>query len=228
MKVYIIQHVDFEKPGFILDWVYENNHTVSYSFLYENQLLPDLNDFDLLIILGGPMSVNDINIHLWLTVELEFIKKCVAQQKSILGICLGAQLIASALDAKVYKGPHKEIGWFPVSWKYKIINDIPEESTVFHWHGDTFDVPQGARHIASTEGITNQAFIYNNTIIGLQFHLEVTPESVEFMIQNCSSEIVQGRYIQTIEQIRANHVNIEKNKYLLFSILNNLSNSINL
>jgi GMP synthase-like glutamine amidotransferase len=227
MNVHILQHVDFEKPGLIEEWANENNHILSFTHLYKNQLLPDLNNFDLLVIMGGPMGVYDSDKYHWISKELDFIRKSVEKNKAILGICLGAQLLASALGARVYKGPNKEIGWFPVQWKNNPNIGIPEQHTVFHWHGDTFDIPEGAIHLASSEGVQNQAFIYNNNVIGLQFHLEVTSQSVELMLKNCIDDLTDGKYVQSADEIK-NRVSISQtNKKYLWSILNYLSDRIN-
>jgi GMP synthase-like glutamine amidotransferase len=227
MNVHIIQHVDFEKPGLIEDWANENNHIISFTHLYKNQLSPDLNNFDLLIIMGGPMGVYDFDKYPWISKELDFIRKCVEKNKAILGICLGAQLLASALGARVYEGPNKEIGWLPVSWKKSPINNIPDQHNVFHWHGDTFDIPNGATHLASSKGVPNQAFIYNNNVIGLQFHLEVNSQSVDLMLKNCIDDLTDGKYVQSIEEIKNGSSFSQINKEYLWSILNYLSDRIN-
>jgi GMP synthase-like glutamine amidotransferase len=226
MTVHIIQHVEFEKPGLIENWAIENNHSLSFTYLYKNQHLPDFNNFDLLIIMGGPMGVYDSDKYPWITSEIEFIRKSAEINKPVLGICLGAQLLASALGAAVYIGPNKEIGWFPVSWNNNPFNGIPDKHVVFHWHGDTFDIPDGATHLAVSEGVPNQAFIYNNAI-GLQFHLEVTSHSVDLMLKNCSNDITNGKYIQSIEEIKNGVSNSQINKKYLWSILNYLYDRIN-
>jgi GMP synthase (glutamine-hydrolysing) len=155
--------------------------------------------------MGGPMGVNDDKCP-WLTEEKKFIEKSVAANKIVIGICLGAQLIASVLGAKVYKNEHKEIGWYPVrtteaAQDSLVFRTLPKEFMAFHWHGDTFDIPSGAIKMAESNGCANQAFEYNVKVIGLQFHLESTRDSIDKLITNCGDEIVESKYIQPSEKM---------------------------
>ncbi len=139
-------HVPFEGPGFIADWTGEKGHELHYTRFYLGDALPDASDLDMLIIMGGPMNVFDFHIHSWMEDEIAWVKDFIETGKPVLGICLGAQIIASALGEEVYPGPHKEIGWhnlqfFPAMGNFKICKDLPVTRKVFHWHGDTFNVP---------------------------------------------------------------------------------------
>ena len=150
------------------------------------------------------MSVNDEAEFPWLVAEKRFIGKVIHTGKPVLGICLGAQLIAAAMGAKIYKNNVKEIGWFPIKSsseedKEKFV--FPGSVEVFHWHGETFDLPVGAICLASSEGCKNQAFQIGNSVIGLQFHLETTPKSAEDIVAHCRNELIGGQYIQTAEEI---------------------------
>ena len=150
------------------------------------------------------MSVNDENDHPWLADEKNFIRKFIESGKPTLGICLGAQLIANSMGGKVFKNPVKEIGWYPVQAITSLSNTIfrfPEEMIVFHWHGETFTLPPQAIPTAESEGCKNQAFQIGNNVIGLQFHLETTPDSAQALVENCRNELVEGKYIQTEQQI---------------------------
>jgi GMP synthase-like glutamine amidotransferase len=150
--------------------------------------------------MGGPMSVNDVSEHPWLVAEKEFIKHMVIAGKPVLGVCLGAQLIANAMGGRVFKNRVKEIGWFPVEAVKNESNSVfhfPDVSEVFHWHGETFDLPEGAIQVARSKGCENQAFQMGNNVIGLQFHLETTPDSARAIIENCRDELVEGEYIQS-------------------------------
>jgi GMP synthase-like glutamine amidotransferase len=145
------------------------------------------------------MSVNDEELFSWLAEEKRFISKAISNNKGILGICLGCQLIASALGSKVYPGKEKEIGWFPV-YSQQTSHDtpiFPDSFEAFHWHGETFDLPPEAVFLASSAAYRNQAFQIGRRILGLQFHLEATPESVAAMISYCSRELSPQHYIQT-------------------------------
>ncbi len=204
MNAHILQHVSFEGAGCIIDWLNRKGANISYTRLYDNEILPDPDTVDLLIIMGGPMSVNDEYDYKWLKDEKEFIKAAIDKKTAVLGICLGAQLIASALGAKVYANNNKEIGWFPVDAEP---NELPlfrfqPRSTVFHWHGETFELPDGAIRLASTEVCKNQAFQIGSNVIGLQFHLEATPETSGLMLENCADELIDGEFIQSMEELR--------------------------
>ena len=142
--------------------------------------------------------------------------------KSVLGICLGAQLIADVLDARVYPGPQKEIGWFPIRRAEGAPDIIPEKLTVFHWHGDTFEIPAGATRIASSAACINQGFVYNDRVVALQFHLETTPESMEALIENCANELTDAPFIQTAEQMRGNISSIADINAAMDNLLNAL------
>ncbi|MDQ7055614.1 MAG: type 1 glutamine amidotransferase [Persephonella sp.] len=166
MRLHYIQHVHFETPANIFRWAEKKNYTISGTKLFLGEKLPPLEQFDFLIVMGGPMGVYDEDKFPWLTQEKKFIEQCIKADKKILGICLGAQLIADVLGARVYKNSHKEIGWFPVylteeGKKSQSFKGFPREFTAFHWHGDTFEVPKGAVHTAFSEGCKNQSFEYN-------------------------------------------------------------------
>lgn len=226
MKIHYIQHVPFENLGNIENWAKEQKHSLSATKVYENANFPDLNSFDLLIILGGPMNILEEEKYSWLKQEKEFIKRAIDAKKTVLGICLGAQLIANILGANVYRNEHKEIGWFPVIFSKKgknniLFDNIADEIEVFHWHGDTFDLPIGAEILASSKVCKNQAFIYQSRVIGLQFHLESSPQSIENLIKNCSDEIVNEQYIQTSTEMM-NVGKAEKLESYLYNFLNNL------
>jgi GMP synthase-like glutamine amidotransferase len=162
--------------------------------------LPDVNEIDLLIVMGGPMSVNDDSIFPWLATEKQFIRDAVMSGKSVLGVCLGAQLIASAMGAQVYRNRVKEIGWFPVqgvSSSESSMFCFPSSVEAFHWHGETFNLPSGAIRLARSEGCENQAFQLGRSVIGLQFHLETTPESAREIVANCRAELLPSEYVQS-------------------------------
>ena len=180
------------------------HHGLSVTRLYRGDTLPGDSDYDWVVILGGPMSVRDEARHPWLTDEKRFIEGAIRKEKTVLGICLGAQLIADVLGAPVYKNSHKEIGWFPItrtveSDESPVFGSLPKRFLAFHWHGETFDLPSGAVRMAESEACLNQAFLYGQRVIGTQFHLESTRESVEALLGNCSGDLVRGKYIQSPE-----------------------------
>ncbi len=186
MKLHYLQHVPFEGLGIIENWAVSNGFEISCTRLFADEKLPDIGSFDWLVVMGGPMGIYDHEAHPWLMAEKQLIKNTIDAGKTVLGICLGAQLIADVLGAKVYPGPQKEIGWFPLQGSNPL---LPETLTAFHWHGDTFEIPKGATHLASSAACKNQGFIYNGRVVGLQFHLETTPQSMEALIENCGDEL---------------------------------------
>jgi GMP synthase-like glutamine amidotransferase len=205
MKALILQHVPFEGPGSIEHWLRARDATIQYSRFYQSCTLPDIATVDLVIAMGGPMSVNDEAQYPWLKAEKAFIREAVRRGLPVVGICLGAQLIASALGASVHANGEKEIGWFPIeaTASAPAAFRFPARATVFHWHGETFALPVGAIHLASSAACTNQAFQLGKNVIGLQFHLETTPATAELLLQNCGHELIDATYIQSAQTIRA-------------------------
>lgn len=205
MKIHYLQHVAFEGPAAIIDWARVNNHGISGTFLHAKQSLPNENDFDWLIVMGGPMSVNDTDQHPWLQPEIALIADAIAANKPVLGVCLGAQLIARALGASVGPSPQKEIGWFPVTGEAlaadNLFAGLPAQFTPLHWHGEAVELPAGAWRLARTPGCPVQAFQYGAKVIGLQFHLEATPKSVADLVAYAGHEIGAGEFQQTPKQI---------------------------
>ena len=204
MRAHYLQHVPFEGLGSIETWLKHRGYEITCTRLFDTEPLPSIDTIDLLIIMGGPMSVNDEQIYPWLAQEKAFIQRAIETGNPVLGICLGAQLIASAMDAKVFPNPAKEIGWFPIhsvkSNEEKAFS-FPEELDVFHWHGETFSLPAGAVRIAESRGCENQAFQLGRHVIGLQFHLETTPDSARAIVENCDDELIDGEYIQAAAAI---------------------------
>jgi GMP synthase-like glutamine amidotransferase len=228
INIHCLMHVPFEGPGIIELWAQEKKHPMGYTRFYENDPLPEPSQVDMLVIMGGPMNVFDFHIHSWMQDEIEWVRNYIDLGKPVIGICLGAQIIAAALGAEVYPGKHKEIGWhnlqfLPSLGEFRICKHLPSTRKVFHWHGDTFRVPEGAIRIACSAAYQNQGFIYNNKAIALQFHLEVTPESVAELVENCRGELVQGDYIQTEKEILRESRCFETNQELMFRFLDYLS-----
>jgi GMP synthase-like glutamine amidotransferase len=205
MRVHVLQHVSFEGLGSIAAWLEARQAMISYTRFLGAPHLPALDSIDMIIIMGGPMSVNDEDQFPWLVQEKQFIRDAVVHEIPILGICLGAQLIAGAMGARVYRNPVKEIGWFPIRAVPAPAGNLrlPQECAAFHWHGETFDLPAGAVHLARSAGCENQAFQLNRDVIGLQFHLETTLESAVALLDNCRDDIVAGPYIQSELALRS-------------------------
>ncbi len=222
MKLHWLQHVPFEGLGMIEEWAIDQHMEIDCTRLAAGEKLPEISTFDWLVVMGGPMGIHDQTQYPWLVAEKEFIKQAIDAEKKVLGICLGAQLIADVLGAKVYPGPQKEIGWFPIHRSSDSPKVLPEELTVFHWHGDTFDLPADATRLASSAGCENQGFITRDRVVGLQFHMETTPESMAALIENCGDELTDACSIQTPEQMHAGLSNLENLHAAMRHMLNTL------
>lgn len=227
MRIHIFQHAAFEKPGVVADWAAEQGHTTTYTLLYDKQHeFPAIDDIDALVVMGGPMGAYDDHLHSWLSREKTYITDCIHAGKKVLGICLGAQLVAACLGASVYRAPHKEIGWFAVQptgdcksvpWIYEFFAHAP---TVFHWHGDTFDIPHRAVHLLHSAATQHQAFLYNDNVLAFQFHAEITPQLLHDMMQHFSESDQPAHFVQSKEEIaRGLQHHIEQLGVLMRTIL---------
>ncbi len=193
MNVLIVKHIGVEGPGSIGMHLHQEGIPYRILNLEANERFPKLDGLTHVILLGGPMNVYEEDRYPFLAQEDLFIKEAVQRGKRILGICLGAQLIAKALGAKVYRAPAKEIGWYDLSLTKEARSDpvfsgFPETFSAFQWHGDTFDLPKAAKLIATSDPILNQAFRYGENAYGLQFHLEVTEEMIGEWVKEYEEE----------------------------------------
>jgi len=206
MRMHYLQHVAFEGPAAIADWARDRGHALTGTRLDRGEPLPGVADFDWLVVMGGPMSVADVGEYPWMAAELQLIRETVAAGRRVLGVCLGAQLMAHALGARVYRAANKEIGWFTVEAIKGATNDtfdgFPPRFTPLHWHSDTFELPAGAIHLVRGPACPNQAFQLGPRVLGLQFHLEATPESVAALVDHCAEEIGDGPWEMAPEVIR--------------------------
>jgi GMP synthase-like glutamine amidotransferase len=224
MRAHYFQHVPFEGLGSIESWLKVAGYEITSTRFFESTELPDIREIDMLVIMGGPMSVNDEAKYPWLVSEKQFIREAVNSGKPVLGICLGAQLIAAAFGAKVYRNSVKEIGWFPIqgisSNDESIFFKFPESIKAFHWHGETFDLPPQAVRLAKSDECENQAFQLGKSVIGLQFHLETTPNAAQDIVSNCRDELVPSQYVQTENEILSVKSETYKSiNYLMANIL---------
>ena len=228
MRLHSFEHVPFEDLAEIGVWAENNGYNLSRTRFYANDKLPAPGEIDWLVVMGGPMNIYEEDRYPWLTQEKAFIAEAISQKKLVLGICLGAQLIADVLGGPVSRNTFKEIGWLPVrlnaaAGNSPLFQNLPTEFTAFHWHGDTFQIPQGAQGVAFSAGCFNQAFVHNNHVVGLQFHLESTPDSVKKLIDNCRDELVTGPYIQTAaEMLAPKHFFVEVRK-IMNTLLHNMA-----
>lgn len=204
VRAHYLQHEPQEGLGSIESWLRGRGWEIRGTLLHEGEALPDVSEFDLLVIMGGGMSANDEARLPWLRAEKDLIRRAIEADKKILGVCLGAQLIASALGARVYPNAEKEIGWHQIR-ATKTDNGnvfrLPDSCEAFHWHGETFDLPEGAVLLAESEACRNQAFQIGQNIIGLQFHLETTPDTARQFVCSGRSDLMPGKFVQSEEEI---------------------------
>jgi len=226
MRMAVLQHVPFEGPAAIADWAGAAGIEMAVTHLYRGDTLPSLPEFGMLTVMGGPMSANDEGVYPWLAPEIALVFDAILAGKTVLGVCLGAQIIAKALGAKVYVAGQKEIGWFPVERAeaaHPIFEGMPPAFTAFHWHGETFDLPADAVRLAKTAATPNQAFAAGEHVLGLQFHIEATPASVMDLLQNAADEIGNGAFEQSPDAIRSGIGPCANLTPLLSRVLGNLT-----
>lgn len=207
-EVLVFQHDPFEDLGTFAEVLEKQGANCRVIQLFHGEMPAEEWDrIQALIILGGPMGVHDEEQFPFLRWEKRIIRAAIDEAVPLLGVCLGAQLIAATLGATVYHGPVKEIGWSPISvtphgQMDSLLGYLPENATVFQWHGDGFDLPSGAIRLASSVNYENQAFRLGKNIYALQFHLEVTPPMIERWIDVRSKDLAQAPYVSP-EKIRA-------------------------
>ncbi|AFY59454.1 type 1 glutamine amidotransferase [Synechococcus sp. PCC 6312] len=227
LRLHYIRHVPFEGPGNIAKWAESRGYSLTGTHLDQNDPFPGLDSFDWLVVMGGPMNVDQEADYPWLAAEKLLILEAINTGKTVLGVCLGAQLIASVLGGVVYPGPEKEIGWFPIELTTKGLQSQlfppgPDQFMVFHWHGDTFTIPSGAWALGSSHACAQQGFLYDQRVLGLQCHLESTPESIQALLDHCADELVPGQYIQSAETIQAQFNYLPELEKTLFYVLDRL------
>jgi GMP synthase-like glutamine amidotransferase len=206
MRIQCLTHVPFEGPAGIADWAQARGHGIDVAPLYAGAVPPGPATYDWLVVMGGPMGVADEDAFPWLVPEKQAIRDAVGAGKTVVGICLGAQLIAEVLGGRVYRNAHREIGWMPIELtpeglESPLVRFLPQSLQVLHWHGDTFDLPPGAVHLARSDACPHQAFLYDGRVLGLQFHLESTPTSVQDLVTQCAEELRPGPFVQSAERI---------------------------
>lgn len=230
MKIHYLQHDDLVQACTIEQWATEQGIILSNTQVHKGEAFPDTLDFDLLIILGGRMGAYEEDDYPWLVDEKLFIKRAIAKNKYVLGLCLGAQILADVLGGLVYPHVHKEIGWWPVHLSPQIegtlLQGLPETMYLFEFHGDTFTLPMGARLLASSEGCENQAFIYNDRVLAVQFHPEVSVKKTQVLAEAVGE--VQGPYSQPTTLYLNEQAYFEQSKQMMFTILCNFQEQIKL
>ncbi|MDZ7690228.1 MAG: hypothetical protein U5K69_03555 [Balneolaceae bacterium] len=227
MNLHVFQHVPYEGPAALQEWADLNKHSVSISNFYEKTTLPNPQQVGLLIVLGGPMGVYEEGRYPWLKKEKAYLKNYIERGGKILGICLGAQLIAKAMGAEVYPHTQKEIGWYPVEWSPELREHsrygfLPDKQPVLHWHGDTFDIPERAINIGQSTACKRQGFLMRDNILALQFHLEMTRKSLQMLAENSEDELAKGgKFVQTSSELLDRDHPFRQCNQTLFTLLDN-------
>lgn len=226
MRVHWLQHAPEDDLGCIAPWLAARGHAVSRTRLYAGDALPSPRDFDALLVMGGAMNVDEQALHPWLVDEKAFLRELLhAGEQRVLGICLGAQLIAEQLGAKVGRNRETEIGWFDVELTdagraYTPLSDWPARSAFFHWHGDAFELPAGATRLAYSAACDQQAFSFGDgRVLCLQFHPEVTSASVRVWLEHPQTHPSPGEYVQSAAQMRGGIAPFANANRLLIGLL---------
>jgi GMP synthase-like glutamine amidotransferase len=230
MKIHYLQHVPFEDLANIESWARSRGHDLTSTQLFLDEALPDMNQFDWLIIMGGPMNIYEDDKYPWLAREKEFIRRAIACDKIVLGICLGAQLMADVLGGTVQRNEYREIGWFPVDLTKEgtmspIFSVLPQRFVALHWHGDTFEIPPGAVRTAESRACINQAFVKGKAI-GLQFHLESSRDSIDHLLENCAGELTGGPYVNRPEELSAHAERLSQIRDLMEKLLDRVEEAL--
>ncbi len=228
MRIHVLQHVPFEDAANIGVWARARDHEVTRTLLYAGESPPQADAFDWLVVMGGPMNADEEARYPWLAAEKRRIAEAVEAGRTVLGVCLGAQLLASVLGGRVYRAARREIGWFPVRLtgegrRDPFLEAFPSEFLAFHWHGDTFDLPPGALRVAETDACPNQAFVVGRRLVGLQFHLDYSEASIRKMIAHCAGELTGGPFVQPAEAMLPAPARIEATQALLETLLDRLA-----
>jgi len=208
MNVLIFQHAAAEAPGTILDWLNTRKLQSLVHHWYRDARAPDAEDYDWLIVLGGNMKVDSEEEHSWMKEEKRFIREWLDAKKPVLGICLGGQLVAQSLGAKITKNPQREIGFHEVmrnGTPHRALRHWPQSTRVYQNHEDTFSLPPGCKNLLTSPACGNQAFAQGDRVLGLQFHPESTREWIlgnAFSVKKTGNETYVQDPAETSAEIR--------------------------
>jgi GMP synthase-like glutamine amidotransferase len=235
MRLHLLHHdpVDSSRNN-ISRWAANKGYAIAHSYLCNNEALPGIEDVDWLIVLGGSQHAWEEEVYPWLPAEKKFIARAVEDNKIILGLCFGAQLLAEALGAEVFVNPHNEIGWHEVSLtpegqRSYLFQNIPEQFTTFHWHADHFALPPGCTRLAYSRATENQAYICRERrLAGLQFHPEYPLESVKYFVREFGDLMQNGPYVAGKEKILSQTEQIPETYALMAAILDNIDHQFKL
>lgn len=225
MRIRYIQHVPFEGIGAIREWASARGHEIAGTLMFTEDF-PHPGEFEMLVVMGGPMNIHQEREFPWLAEEKRFIRAAIDEGKLVLGVCLGAQLVADVLGGEVVRNEQQEIGWFPVELTVAgedsaVFGALPARFETLHWHGDTFSVPACATHTARSACTPNQAFEYDDgRVVAIQFHPEATKASWGELVLACGGEIpAEGAWVSSAEEMLKGTERFERNNGYLFALL---------
>ena len=223
MRLHYFQHVEYTGRAFIPEWAAANNHDLIRVMVPQVDALPCAEEIDALIIVGGPMSIWEVQQHPWLAAEKKLLAGLLYQNTPVLGICLGAQLMAEHLGAKIKACNHLKIGWYLIELNNKINttclrNILPERFESFFWHGDVFELPTDAVPVSRGCEDACQGFVWRRSI-ALQFHLEATPQWARHLVTRDADQLIPAPYVQGAETILAKPDELYRNNNVLMSSL---------
>ncbi len=227
MNVHWFCHAPFEDLGCIAPWLAARHANVTCTRLHEGGVPPPPEQYDWLIVMGGPMNVYEFQRYPWLKGERDAIRAALSAGKRVLGICLGAQLLADVLGGQVARNVHQEIGWFqveltPAGRAARAFAESQPQFQAFHWHGDTFAIPPGYDNLATSEACANQAFASRDArVVGLQFHPEITAANARVWFEH--ERPAPGRYVQTPEEILRELPYFAQNNRQMYRLLARMS-----
>ncbi len=206
MKMLIVTHASFEKPGSIQSWAERNNYQITEIRPYKGDALPNVDDFDFVVVMGGPQSPLEIDKAPYLKDEINMLSDALKLNKRIIGVCLGAQLISEALGARTERSPYREIGCYPLELLCDakadpVFNQFQNNLDVMHWHSDMPGLPEGAVLLAKSEGCPRQIYRYGDRVYGFQCHFELTKELVLEMVKKCPNDLKAGKYIMMEQEL---------------------------
>lgn len=228
MRIVCLRHVDHENPEAISVWAAERGHAFQIVMpVFERY--PSTDDFDMLVVLGGPMGAYEETAYPWLVAEKRFIRDCVEAGRLVLGVCLGGQLVAEAIGGSVRRADVREVGWFPARLTpagraSRVLSVLPDEFVVGLWHGDMFELPAGVESAAATEGGPNQAFeTADGRVVGVQFHLEWTPEALQVLVDRHRDWLEEGGpFVQTESEFLHPGAALARGCALLYDLLDRM------
>lgn len=201
MRIQILQHAEGEWIGSMHSWFANKGYDLTTCRLDKGEPLPTVDSFEWLLVMGGPMSVNEEEKYAWLAPEKALIRNAITAGKKVLGICLGGQLIAAAMGAPIRRNKALEIGWISVDKTHPVASWLHDTFQPLSWHGDTFEVPEGATSFAKSHITPHQGFCLGKKVWALQFHLEAESGTVESFLAVENEPLPDGPYVQSVDRM---------------------------